>query len=369
MATSEPISRAVLPIPDPLHVGATTYDAKDPAASFPPIVPLRPPKGAPNVLVILLDDAGFGSSSAFGGPCETPGLRTHRRRWPQVHPLPYDRALLADPSGTAQRPQPSLRRDGRHHRDRHVGAGLQLGPPEEQGPDRRGPQAQRLLDRPVRQVPRGPGLGDEPDGPVRRLADGQRVRALLRLHRWRDEPVRPGDLSGHRPRRAGDDAGRGVPLHRGHDRPRHRVGPPAEGPDGRQAVLRLLRAGRDARPPSRPDRMVGQVQGPVRRWLGRPARAHARAAEGPRCHPAGRRTDRPTGGDPRLGRHGGRPQARPRAADGGLCRVHGAHRPPRRAPHRRPCRDGDPRRHAGVRDRRGQRRLGRRDPAGLLQRD
>jgi arylsulfatase len=72
MATSEPISRAVLPIPDPHHIGATSYDAKDPAASFPPIVPLRPPKGAPNVLVILLDDAGFGSSSAFGGPCETP---------------------------------------------------------------------------------------------------------------------------------------------------------------------------------------------------------------------------------------------------------------------------------------------------------
>src|ERR1700723_96778 len=33
---------------------------------------LRPPKGAPNVLIILVDDAGFGSSSAFGGPCQTP---------------------------------------------------------------------------------------------------------------------------------------------------------------------------------------------------------------------------------------------------------------------------------------------------------
>ena len=31
-----------------------------------------PPEGAPNVLVILLDDAGFGAASAFGGPCETP---------------------------------------------------------------------------------------------------------------------------------------------------------------------------------------------------------------------------------------------------------------------------------------------------------
>jgi len=47
-------------------------DAKDPEAKFPPIEPLRPPAGAPNVLVILLDDVGFGASSAFGGPCATP---------------------------------------------------------------------------------------------------------------------------------------------------------------------------------------------------------------------------------------------------------------------------------------------------------
>ena len=66
--------RTVLPIPDRPYHGLITYDAKDPAAKFPPIEPLRPPEGAPNVLVILIDDAGFGSSSAFGGPCETPNF-------------------------------------------------------------------------------------------------------------------------------------------------------------------------------------------------------------------------------------------------------------------------------------------------------
>jgi arylsulfatase A-like enzyme len=66
--------RAVLPIPDRNHVGVTTYDAKSPDTSFPPIEPLRPPEGAPNVLIVLLDDAGFGSSSAFGGPCATPNF-------------------------------------------------------------------------------------------------------------------------------------------------------------------------------------------------------------------------------------------------------------------------------------------------------
>ena len=62
----------MLPIPDRRHVGLTTYDAKDPETRFPQIAPLRPPAGAPNVLIVLLDDVGFGSSSAFGGPVSTP---------------------------------------------------------------------------------------------------------------------------------------------------------------------------------------------------------------------------------------------------------------------------------------------------------
>jgi arylsulfatase A-like enzyme len=64
--------REVLPIPDRPYDGPVYEDAKDPNAKFPPIEPLRPPAGAPNVLVILLDDVGFGASSAFGGPCQTP---------------------------------------------------------------------------------------------------------------------------------------------------------------------------------------------------------------------------------------------------------------------------------------------------------
>ena len=40
----EQTKRDVLPIPDRQHVGVTTYDAKDPATSFPPIEPLRPPE-------------------------------------------------------------------------------------------------------------------------------------------------------------------------------------------------------------------------------------------------------------------------------------------------------------------------------------
>ncbi len=70
--SDDAIQRSVLPIPDGTHVGLTTYDAKDPDTSYPPIRELRPPKGAPNVLVVLIDDTGFGASSAFGGPIFTP---------------------------------------------------------------------------------------------------------------------------------------------------------------------------------------------------------------------------------------------------------------------------------------------------------
>jgi arylsulfatase A-like enzyme len=74
MNDQEKIQRSVLPIPSQPHTALTTYDAKDPNTKFPPIESLRPPKGAPNVLIVLLDDVGFAASSAFGGPCETPNF-------------------------------------------------------------------------------------------------------------------------------------------------------------------------------------------------------------------------------------------------------------------------------------------------------
>src|SRR3954466_4892091 len=72
LSESMGVEREVLPIPDRAYDGHVYEDARDPAAKFAPIEPLRPPAGAPNVLIVLLDDAGFGCSSAFGGPCNTP---------------------------------------------------------------------------------------------------------------------------------------------------------------------------------------------------------------------------------------------------------------------------------------------------------
>ncbi len=68
------LHRSHLPMPNTRRPALITYDAKSPDTKFPPIEQLRPPKGAPNVLIVLIDDAGFGSSSTFGGPCQTPNL-------------------------------------------------------------------------------------------------------------------------------------------------------------------------------------------------------------------------------------------------------------------------------------------------------
>src|SRR5262245_32044353 len=68
-----PGTPSVLPRPDfhfPGNVGRT-YKDSDPA-QFPQ--PVQPPKGAPNVVLILIDDAGFGQFSTFGGGVPSPTM-------------------------------------------------------------------------------------------------------------------------------------------------------------------------------------------------------------------------------------------------------------------------------------------------------
>ena len=135
--------------------------------------------------------------------------RSARRRRPPLQPLPHDVAVRPHPVSDADRPQPPRRGHGRRAGGRDLGAGLQLDPAQGGGPDRRGPAPQRVQHGAVRQVPRGPGLGDEPDRSLRRLADRRRrVRALLRLHRRRVQPVLPGAVQRDDARRAASGARR-----------------------------------------------------------------------------------------------------------------------------------------------------------------
>ena len=58
MAQDPSVGREMLPIPDRVKPGLTVFDAKDPANSFPPIEPLRPPKGAHELRVEFDYDGG-----------------------------------------------------------------------------------------------------------------------------------------------------------------------------------------------------------------------------------------------------------------------------------------------------------------------
>jgi len=78
------IDRTVLPIPEPATPTITEMDARK--ATAPPRFEVKAPQGAPNVVIVLIDDIGFGHSSAFGGPVQMPtaeklagaGLRFNR---------------------------------------------------------------------------------------------------------------------------------------------------------------------------------------------------------------------------------------------------------------------------------------------------
>jgi arylsulfatase A-like enzyme len=65
-----PTDRTVLPISEPQYPHSTVLDARN--ATPPPRFEVKAPAGAPNVLIVLIDDMGFGQSGAFGGPIHMP---------------------------------------------------------------------------------------------------------------------------------------------------------------------------------------------------------------------------------------------------------------------------------------------------------
>ena len=87
-ASAQEIDRTQLPIPDTQYKypGKVPIDARD--AKFPRIKELRPPEGAPNIVIILLDDIGFGAPSTFGGGVSMPTLDSLAKqglRYTQFH--------------------------------------------------------------------------------------------------------------------------------------------------------------------------------------------------------------------------------------------------------------------------------------------
>jgi arylsulfatase len=69
---SRQLVRTVLPVPEPEVEPITEIDARN--ATAPSRFHVRAPEDAPNVVIVLIDDMGFGTSSAFGGPVNMPTL-------------------------------------------------------------------------------------------------------------------------------------------------------------------------------------------------------------------------------------------------------------------------------------------------------
>ncbi len=96
-AQDHPIDRTHLPIAEPDYPHSTILDARD--ATPPPRFQVKAPEGAPNVLIVLIDDMGFGMSSSFGGPVAMPSaeaLAAGGLRFNQFHTT-----ALCSPTRTA----------------------------------------------------------------------------------------------------------------------------------------------------------------------------------------------------------------------------------------------------------------------------
>jgi len=101
-------SRDVAARPDFRFRGRLAAPTRIRLTTFPQLV--RPPKGAPNVLLILLDDAGYGQFSAFGGGVPSPEHRKNWLRKAALHAIPYEQRCAADARRIAP-PQPSCFRN------------------------------------------------------------------------------------------------------------------------------------------------------------------------------------------------------------------------------------------------------------------
>ena len=91
---AESTDRGSAPIQRQPFAGVTsrTLEGSGPTGTRPGI---RPPEGAPNVLLVLIDDAGFGNPSTLGGPINTPTYTRMADEGLRYSPLPCHRGLLA----------------------------------------------------------------------------------------------------------------------------------------------------------------------------------------------------------------------------------------------------------------------------------
>ena len=290
MDPNSEVNRFILPIHHPPHVGTTTYDAKDPDTSFPPIIDVRPPTGAPNVLIVLLDDIGFGASSAFGGAVNTPtadrlaagGIKLSRFHTTALC-APSRAALLtgrnhhtvgmgAIPEVATSAPGYSSIRPKRQRRWRRSSSSTAT---------RRPSSASAMRSRYGRPARWDRSTTGPPEAALTTSTASSAARPTSTIRRSTREPRRS---SLRRPPRRATTSPRTSPI-------RPSVGPPAEGAAARQAVLRLLRPRCHPRPaPCRPRSGRTNTEAASTHGWDALRDEDLRPAEGTGGHPRRRRT-------------------------------------------------------------------------------
>ena len=99
--------RSALPIPDRTFGGTMGRTLKDSVADWSMIPGPKAPEGAPNVLLAIIDDAGFGAIDTFGGPDQLPGVLPRAADGRDVQQLPRDRRVLSHTRRTSHREEPA----------------------------------------------------------------------------------------------------------------------------------------------------------------------------------------------------------------------------------------------------------------------
>ena len=271
---------------------------------------------------VLLDDVGFAASSAFGGPCATPTAERLAAEGSSTPASTRRRCARRRAQALLTGRNHHAVGMGLHHRARDIGARLQLDPPQHVLRRSRDPQAERVLDGAVRQVPRSAGAG--------------------RRARWgRSTHGRPVAVDSSTS--TASSAARPTSTTPRSTRARRRSSPPKTPEEGyhftedmTDKAITWVRQQKSLMPDKPffvyfapgaahaphhvPTEWSDKYKGRFDAGWDCAARGDLRPPEGARRDPCRRGAHRAARGDPGVGRHARRAEARPRPPDGGLRR-------------------------------------------------
>ena len=199
------------------------------------VTPPRLHGDSPNIVIVLIDDAGPGLPTTFGGEVRTRDDGSDLRRRRQLQPVPHHCDVFADAGLAADRAKSS--RD-RQRADRRTGerlGRLRRADSAQQRAGGRGAQGLRLQHGRLGQVAQHPGGGHHGGRPVRGLAHRAGLRVFLRVPGGGGLAVRAPPGAQHHRRAAAEDPGGGLSPVGGPGRRRDRLAAQPQGAAGRSS--------------------------------------------------------------------------------------------------------------------------------------